>query len=170
MGTLLIEETCAELRQLLVHQAEQLKPELRQEILRITRDLTPATLLESYGRLNAHPVLSMCFGRAVENLTARMRTSLKAHLRSDFVRQMQRFEATGLHPELAQTLQGMKRVRGLCPTAGEIVEYEELKPVDRRKHRIHPHVRVCSRCRLLLLNMAQPSGWEKHFQALFGRC
>ena len=170
MRTPLIEETCAELRRLLADQAEQLKPEVRQEILRITSGFTPANLLESYGRLNATPALSMCFGQAVANLAPGMRTSLKAHLRLAFVRQMQRFEVTGLHPELAQTLQGMKRLRGLCPSAEEIVEYEELQPADRRKHRIHPHVRLCSRCRLLLLNMAEPSGWDKHFQALFGQC
>ena len=170
MDTPLIEETCRELRRLLADEAEQLEPELRQEILRVTSGLTPASLLESYGRLNAHPALSMCFGRAVANLTAGMRSSLKTHLRLGFVRQMQRLEATALHSELAQTLKGMKEVRGSCPRAEEIVEYEELKPTDRRKHRIHPHVRVCSRCRLLLLNMAEPSGWEKHLQALLGRC
>ena len=170
METPLIEETCKELRRLLMCEAEQLEPEPRQEILRVTSDLTPANLLESYGRFNAHPTLSMCFGRAVANLTPAMRARLKAHLRFDFVRQIQRIVGTALPTELAQTLQGMKGVRGSCPSAEKIVEYEALKLADRRKHVIHPHVCVCSKCRLILLNMAEPSGWEKHFQALFGRC
>ena len=78
MDTPLIEETCKELQRLLALGAERLEPDLRQEILRVTRDLTPANLLESYGRLNAHPKLSLCFGRAVTNLLPRLRISLKA--------------------------------------------------------------------------------------------
>jgi hypothetical protein len=170
MDTLLIEEACRELKRLLALEAERLEPEVRQEILQVIGDLNPANLVQTHERLKAHPTLSVCLGRALANLTPRLSSCLTAHLRIDLVRQMQGLESRALPRELAQTLQELRRARGLCPSPEEIVEYEQLTLADRRKHAIHPHVRVCSKCRLLVLGMTEPSSWEKHFRTLFGCC
>jgi hypothetical protein len=78
-------------------------------------------------------------------------------------------DTSGLPPELAQTLHLIRETRGLCPSAEAIVEYEELQRGARLRHRIHPHVRSCSRCLLLVQQMTEPSGWRKAMRKMFGR-
>src|SRR5262249_36530070 len=67
-----------------------------------------------------------------------------------------------LTPELAQALHSAKAARGACPSTEDLVEYEDLKRAVRRDHRIHSHVRLCSKCQLLLQHMSEPSRWRQH--------
>jgi hypothetical protein len=53
-------------------------------------------------------------------------------------------------------LKALRHVRGECPPADALVEYQALAPSDQAAHAIHDHVQICSRCQLVLLHLDEP--------------
>jgi hypothetical protein len=62
-----------------------------------------------------------------------------------------------LTPPQRVSLDVLRTLRGACPTAEALVEYEALSESDRTGHPHHAHIITCARCQLALLHMAEPA-------------